>query len=137
MSPTAASQPNQLLPVFAGIAWLLGAAAIGYLAFLQLEYSSLELADADEARALALWNGASAAITAYFGAMAILSPTRKRMGAAVVWGAINVAWGAFQVSQGVTHAAFTGSLVAFGLGTVLAFVAWSQLRGGESAAQRS
>jgi hypothetical protein len=137
VSPVPASQPNQLLPVFAGIAWLLGAAAIGYLAFLQLEYSSLGLADADEARALALWNGASAAIAAYFGAMAILSPTRRRMGAAVVWGAINVAWGAYQVSEGVTHPAFTGSLVAFGLGTVLAFAAWSQLRAGESADQRT
>jgi hypothetical protein len=133
--PATAAEPNQLLPVFAGIAWLIGAAAIGYLAFLQLEYSGFGLADADEALALALWNGATAAITAYFGAMAILAPTRRRMGGAVLWGIINVAFGAYQVSQGVSHPAFIAALVAFGMGGILALAAWSQLRAADAAGE--
>lgn len=120
--------PNQAVPIMAGVAWLIGAAAIGYLAFLQLEYSGFGLADADEARGLALWNGTAAAITAYFGAMAIVAPTRQRMGGGVIWAVINVGWGGYQVSQGLTHEAFIVSLVAFSLAGILAFVAWSQFR---------
>lgn len=121
-------QANQLLPVLAGVAWLIGAAAIGYLAFLQLEYSGMGFADSGDALGLAVWNGATAAITAYFGAMAIVAPTRSRLGGAVVWAALNVAWGGYQVSQGLTHAVFMLALVAFSLAGVLALVAWSQLR---------
>lgn len=124
----APAEPNQTVPVMAGIAWLIGAAAIGYLAFLQLEYSGFGFADADEARGLALWNGAAAAITAYFGAMSIVAPTRQRMAGGVIWAVINVAWGGYQVSQGLTHEVFILSLVAFSLAGILAFVAWSQFR---------
>lgn len=125
-SPQPAVVPSQIVPVIAGIAWLIGAAAVGYLAFLQLQYSSLELADADEARGLAAWNGLTAAVTAYFGAMAIVAPTRGRMGGAVIWAVINVLFGGFQVSQGLTHEAFILALVAFAIAGVLAFVAWRQ-----------
>lgn len=126
--PVPSTEPSQLVPILAGIAWLVGAAAIGYLAFLQLEYSGLGFADADEARGLALWNGASAAITAYFGAMAIVTPSRGRMAGGVVWAVINVVWGGYQVSQGLTHGAFILALVAFSLAGILAFVGWSQFR---------
>jgi len=122
--PLAESAPEQTVPIIAGIAWLIGAAAVGYLAFLQLRYSGLGLADADDARGLALWNGLSAAITAYFGAMAIVAPSRGRMGGAVLWAIINVGWGGYQVSQGLTHEAFILALVAFAVAGVLAFVAW-------------
>ena len=100
---------------------------MGHLAFLQLEYGGLGLADADDARGLALWNGITAAITAYFGAMAIVAPSRGRMAGAVLWAVLNVAWGGYQVSQGLTHEVFILALVAFSLAGVLAFAAWSQL----------
>ena len=124
--PTARDNASQMVPIIAGVAWLIGAAAVGYLAFLQLQYSGLGLADADDARGLALWNGATAAITAYFGAMAIVAPSRGRMGGAVLWAVINVAWGGYQVSQGLTHEAFILALVAFAVAGVLAFVSWSR-----------
>ena len=121
-------QLNELLPILAGVAWLIGAAAIGYLAFLQLQYSSLGFADANDARSLAMWNGLSAVITAYFGAMAIIAPSRARMGGGAVWAVLNVAYGAFQISEGLTHEAFLIGIVSFGIAGILAFVAWRQRR---------
>ncbi|HEX2765653.1 MAG TPA: hypothetical protein VHR55_03320 [Candidatus Limnocylindria bacterium] len=120
--------PNQTVPVLAGIAWLIGAATIGYLAFLQLQYSGLGFMDSSDAFGLAIWNGVTALITAYFGAMAIVAPSAGRMAGAVVWAVLNVAWGGYQVSQGLTHEAFILALVAMGLAGVLAFVAWMQHR---------
>lgn len=125
--PTAPEASRQVVPIIAGVAWLIGAAAIGYLAFLQLQYSGMGFADSDEARGLALWNGLTAAITAYFGAMAIVAPSRSRMGGAVIWAVINVLWGGYQVAQGLTHEAFILALVAFAIAGVLAFVGWRQL----------
>lgn len=124
----AASQRTEVVPILVGIAWLIGAAAIAYLAFLQLQYSSFGFADSSEALGLALWNGLSAAITAYFGAMAMISPSAGRMRGGVIWAVINVAYGAYQVSQGLTHEVFLLALVAFGIAGVLAFVSWSQFR---------
>lgn len=123
------TEPNQTVAVLAGIAWLIGAAAIGFLALLQLQYSSFGFPDSDEAMGLAAWNGITALITAYFGAMAIIKPSAGRMAGGVVWAVLNVAFGAYQVSQGVSHEAFILALVAFSVAGVLAFVVWIQLRG--------
>ncbi len=115
--------------MIAGIAWLIGAAAIAYLAFLQLQYGSLGFADSADATSLALFNGIAAAITVYIGARAILSPTKQRLLGGVIWAVINVGWGAYQVSQGVTHEAFILSLVAFGVAGIVSFVAWINMTG--------
>ena len=123
----AASSSTNQLPLIAGVAWLIGAAAIAYLALLQLQYSSLGFADSTDAGSLALFNGVAAAITVYVGARAIMSPTRQRLLGGAIWGVANVGWGAYQVSQGVTHEAFIVALIAFGIAAIVSFVAWTTL----------
>lgn len=104
-TPASTAGQREPLPILVGVCWLVGAAAIGYLALLQLEYSALGLADSADARNLAIWNGVASAITAYFGAIAIIRPTPQRLMGGFIWAVLNVAWGAYQVSQGVTHGA--------------------------------
>jgi len=127
-SPRPPQQPVQHLAIITGISWLAGAAAISYLAFLQLQYSSVSRrAMADEVRALALWNGFSAAITVYFGAMLLMKPSRSRAIMGSIWGGASVIYGAYQVSDGVRHPAFLFALVCFGLAGVLSLVLWLQV----------
>lgn len=108
------------------MAWLGAAAAIAYLAFLQLDYSGTGLVGSGQALQLAIFNGVSALITGYFGARVV---TRARPGdflGGTVWAVLNVAWGAYQVSQGVSHPAFILALVLMALAGLLSFVAWRQ-----------
>jgi hypothetical protein len=106
------------------LCWIAAAALTGYLAFLQLQYSAFaETRLADEARNLAIGNGISGAITAFFAAKLLLGPTRRFLLNSAGWGAISVAWGAVQVSQGVTADIFIAATVAAGVAGLLSLVA--------------
>jgi hypothetical protein len=100
------------------------AALTGYLAFLQLQFSSLtDSRLAEEARNLAVGNGVSAAITVFFAAKLLLGPDRRFLFNSAAWGALSVAWGAYQISQGVTAEVFIAATVAAGLAGMLSLVA--------------
>jgi hypothetical protein len=108
--------------LLAGIAWILSAVLMGYLALLQLGYANIAGTDL---RSLALWNGLSAAITLYFGARMLRNPTGI-LTASIVWGVLTVAWNGYQIAQGATHEAYLGATVTAGAAAVLSWAARSQ-----------
>ena len=112
-----------MVPVIAGLAWIGSAAAIGYLALLQVQYTNLGLPGSDDLAGLALRNGASAVITLYFGTKLIVDPTRRLLTNSTVWAALTVGWGIYQVSQGVTAEVYLLALVLAGVAGILSFVA--------------
>jgi hypothetical protein len=125
--PTPSAEPNQTdgvtpnLLLIAGLAWIGSAAAIGYLAFLQLQYASTQLPGAEDVGTVALWNGVTAAVTLYFGAKIIIAPTRRLMTNSTIWAVLTVAYGVYQVSQGVTADVYILALVLAGVAGVLSF----------------
>lgn len=121
--PLAARSHNPIV-VGGGIAWIVAAVAIGYLALLQLGYAGTTL-DNGSFEALAIWNGIAAAITVYFGARLLMSPTRSTLHVSVIWAAISVASGAYQIANGATHELFLLSTLAAGVAGVLSLAASS------------
>lgn len=112
------------IALVAGLTWIGSAAAIGYLAFLQLQYSSLGYADSAGAGSLALWNGVSAAVTVFFGARLFLGASRRFLLNSVGWAVLNVAWGGYQISRGVTADVFVLATLLGAVAGVLSFSAW-------------
>lgn len=93
------------------------------------EYVQWDTADLAEAlgidgdyRSVALWNLFAAAVTAYFGAKGILSPSRGTLTSGVAWAAINVAWGAYQLATDGGSSLFALHVVLVAVAGVLAFV---------------
>lgn len=117
---------SETVGLLAGLSWIGSAVAMGYLAFLQLQYSSLGLVGSRDAGTLAIWNGVAAAITAFFGARLILGATRRFLANSIGWAVLNVAWGVYQISQGVSAGAFLIATLLAGIAGVLSFVAWQQ-----------
>ena len=124
--PIDTKKPNETIGLIAGLAWIGSALAIGYLAFLQLQYAGLGLPDSDDAMGLATWNGVSAAITVFFGARLILGVDRRFLVSAIGWAVVTVAWGMLQISQGFTHEVFLIATVLAGVAGVLSFADWRQ-----------
>jgi hypothetical protein len=112
--------------LIAGLAWIGAALCFGYLAFLQLQYAPLAGLQESELRGLALWNGIAAAITLFVGARLILGGTASDLLGSAVWGALNVVYGAWQISQGVTHEVFMLGTLLSGTAGILSFVAWQR-----------
>jgi hypothetical protein len=129
------SDNAKTLSTLSGIGYLVGAAAVGYLAYLQLDAGNLinQLGlessgyRSSDFYGYAVLNGISAAITVYFAIRLLVTPTRGRLMGAAVWGAINLVWGIIQLSNTPgANAAFLIATVAFGLAGAVAFAAWSQ-----------
>jgi hypothetical protein len=121
------ARSNTTLPLIAGLAWLVAAALTGYLAFLQLQFSGdSNTRLAEEARNLAIGNGVSAAITVFFGAKLLIGADRRFLFNSAAWGALSVAWGAYQISQGVTADVFIAATVAAGVAGIVSLVAGTQ-----------
>lgn len=121
------ASPLRQYALIAGIAWLIAAAAIAYLAFLQLQYSSTGFVGSSDAGGLAFINGASAIIFGFIGAKAVGGrATKAEFLGAAFWAAINIAWAVLQISQGVTHPAYLLGTVAIGVAGIVSFSAWRQ-----------
>ena len=121
-TPALADRAGSNVARYAGIAWILSAALIGYLALIQLGYVG-SIFDTGQFQELAIWNGLTALITLYFAARLLMSPTTKILFNSIAWAALTVVWGAYQISQGVTHDAYIGAIVAAAVAGVLSFVA--------------
>jgi hypothetical protein len=132
--PSVGETSARAVVLIAGIAFLLAAAAIGYLAFLQLEYSSLGLGDADTARVLAIWNLVAAGLSALAGGKALVSPNRRSLITGALWGGLNVVLGGIQIAQGITHESFVIATVCFGIAGLLSALAAGQYRAHAGAA---
>ncbi len=108
----------------AGIAWLLTAAATGYLALLQFGVVGT-LFDDGTYQAYAFWNGIAAALTAYFGARCLTNPPRGFLGTSTAWGALSVLSGVYQIANGATNDLFLLATLGAGVAGVLSFAARS------------
>lgn len=124
-SPTAAS-PSGSSPVvlLAGVSWIACAALTGYLAILQLSYAGSFVDDGTLTEA-AIWNGGAAALTLFFGAKLLTSPSRGFLGTSVAVAALVLVWNIYSVLNGVTHWAYIGATVAALAAGVLSFAARS------------
>ena len=123
-------QDASTVRLLGGVAWIISAAALGYLAFLQLQYSQQGYIDSADAGGLAVWNGISAAITIFFGARLITGTSRSFLMTSVLWATLSVVAGAYQISQGVTADVFILATLFSGVAGVLSFTAWWSLRRG-------
>ena len=96
---------------------------MGYLAFEQWSLAALLGSDL---ATTALFNGAAAAITAYFGARCLQRPRRRSLTNASWWAGLNVLWGVVQIANGVTNGLFFLVLVGTAVAGILSFVAREQ-----------
>ena len=123
----ARGQPaSNQLAIAGGVAWIISAALIAYLALLQLglagQLQSFGLGD-QGLTATAIWNGFAAIVTLYFGARLLRQPSREALGGSVVWAVITVVLQGYQVATGATHWAYIGSTAAALVAGVLSFAA--------------
>ena len=126
-TPAAAeSSTARQTAMFGGIAWLGSAAMIAYLGLLQLGYVG-SVIDAGDLQATAIWNLVTAALTLFFAARLLTSPTRGILGTSAAWAALTAIWGAFQIANGVTHWAYIGATVAALAAGILSLVARSSM----------
>jgi hypothetical protein len=109
-----------------GLAWLLCAAAIGYLGLLQLGYVGT-VVDEGSLQAIALWNFLSAGLTLYFGARLITRPTKGILGTSALFALVTVLWQAYNISLGATHETYLISTVAAGMAGILSVAARREL----------
>lgn len=112
-SASAPSSTN--LTLLAGISWLVSAGATGFLAYQQ--WSLGTAFRTDELTTTAAWNAVAAAITLYFAARLIASPSRALLDRSAAWGVLSVASGVVQI------AAFTVRSDLFVLAVITAAVA--------------
>lgn len=123
--PFAGNAENSQLVVGAGIAWIVAAALTGYLALEQLNalqtLQRFGLATGNY-ELDAAWNGLAAIITVYFGAILLMKRT-GHLTASIIWAVVSVVGGVYQVANGVSDAAFLGSIVAAGAAGVLSLAA--------------
>ena len=127
-SPAASAEAfnARLVAMFGGIAWLVSAAMIAYLGLLQLGYVGT-IIDPGGLQATAIWNLVTAALTLYFAARLLTSPTRGILGTSAAWAALAVIWDGYQIANGVTHWAYIGATVAALVAGVLSLVARSSM----------
>lgn len=116
-TPASSASPAALL---AGVSWIACAALTGYLGFLQLSFAGSVVDDGSLTEA-AIWNGVAAALTLYFGAKLLTSPSRGFLGTSVAWAAIVLAWNTYSLANGVSHWAYIGATVAALAAGVLSF----------------
>lgn len=121
-APATSAKSTSTVAMLGGIAWLAGAAAIGYLAVLQLGYVGSVLDDGS-LQGTAIWNGVSAALTLYFGARLLTGPSRGILGTSAAWGALTVIWQVFNISRGATHETYLVATVAAGMAAILSLAA--------------
>jgi hypothetical protein len=121
-TPTGAAAPSGNLSTFAGFAWLASAALTAFLAYQQWSFS-VEFPSSDLA-STAVWNGVTAAITLFFAARLIGTPSRSILDWSIVWALISVVSGVYQVAtaEGVGDV-FVLSVIAAATAGVLSFVA--------------
>jgi len=113
------------VPMLAGLAWLLGAALTGYLAYQQWSLGST-FGSADY-QATAAWNAFTALVTLYFGARLIASPSRRLLDWSAAWAILSVASGVVQIATaGLVGDVFVMSVIAAAVAGVLSFVGRQQ-----------
>ena len=98
--PTGANAPSAAM--LAGVAWLVGAAADAYLAYLQADSARILTSlgqSSGDLGTFALVNGVVAGITAVFGAVLLVSSTYGRLTASLVWGVLSVVGTVLQVAR--------------------------------------
>jgi hypothetical protein len=71
----------------------------------------------------AAWNAIAAAITLFFGARMLTTPTRKQMTNSIMWSALSTVAGAIQVAGGTTYEPYVLSVIAAATAGVLSYVA--------------
>ena len=127
---SAGPPPRRQAATAAGIAWIIAAALIGFVALQQLAAAnSLDVlnrvsADAVEGGRLA---EAVAALTVYFGARLLGNPPRSFLQTSFFWAVLIVGWAAYQVSAGIRSEIFTAATIVAGVAGMLSLAAWSRL----------
>ena len=129
--PTPAGPPPRgQAATAAGIAWIIAAALIGFVALQQLAAANTVdvlnrvSADAVEGGRLA---EAVAALTVYFGARLLRNPPRSFLQTSFFWAVLIVGWAAYQVSAGVRSEIFIAATIVAGVAGTLSLAAWSRL----------
>lgn len=121
--PASASGPPAVL---AGVAWLITAALSGYLAYqqwtLSQQLASLGIGD-EGLGAYAAWNAVAGAITLFFGARLLTSPSRRLLDASAAWAVLSVLGGLAQMASGTGNDVFAWGTIAAAAAGVLSFVA--------------
>jgi len=122
------TDPGQLM-IGAGIAWIVAAAASGYLALLQLNGGNeLNAIGFDGSGLLsdAAFNGVGAILTVYFGARLIMRH-RGLLSWSVGWAVLSVLGVGYEIATGLTNAELILSAVAAAIAGILSFVAYREL----------
>jgi hypothetical protein len=122
----------------AGIAWVVGALLIGYLAIEQLSAAGTiaRLQAFDQSLGVtytgssqsdlqfsALWNGVVAVLTAFAAFRLLRDPSDRDLKVSVTWAVINVVGGIYEVANGVSAAAFLAATVVMAGAGVASFAA--------------
>ena len=91
------------LTTVAGVAWIIAAAATGYLALQQWQAAGLLksiVGDDNGFTSYAVFNALAAALTVYFGARLLTSPTRGILTSSVWWALLSVLGAVVQTGTG-------------------------------------
>jgi hypothetical protein len=125
-APTqAGSNATTNVPLLGGIAWIVCAALTGYLAYQQWTFGSAT--SSSEMTGTATWNAVAAAVTLYFGARLIASPSRSILDWSAAWAVLSVIGGLVQiVLLDVVGDVFVLSVIAAAIAGVLSYVGRQQ-----------
>jgi hypothetical protein len=124
-SLTSHETPPANLAVMAGVAWLISAALTAFLAYQQWSFASAF--PSNDLTTSAGWNAVAAAITLYFAARLIGSPSRSLLDRSAAWAIVSVVSGVLQIAllPGVGDL-FALSVIAAAVAGVLSFVGRQQ-----------
>lgn len=125
-TPATSVTPTSNLPVMAGIAWLITAALTGYLAYQQWTYSQ-QFSDSSDLQLAAAWNGLACAVTLYFAARHIASPSRRLLDGSAAWAILSVVGGIIQIEGPSPDGdVFAASVIGAAVAGILSFVGRQQ-----------
>lgn len=136
--PGVSSPPNTA--AMAGLAWLITAALTAYLAYEQwsLSQAVVALGISDEGLAgYAGWNAIAAAITLFFGARLLTTPSRKLLDRSAAWAALSVLGGVAQIALSAGSGLFALVTIGSAVAGVLSYVGRQAIPPGPTTAPSS